>query len=104
MCMPEKVRVNLVISKRNHEALKALTQDVPGLSMSNVVDELIADAVPMLQAMLSKAEELPKLKHDEQERRMLRLVANQMVERMFGTQEEFIHTLMRIGGAAKEAK
>ena len=89
----------MMISKSNHERLKALAEDVPGLTMSGLVDELLSESIPAVEAMLKKAEELPSFVDDEeaQENEMTRILAERMVEKMFGTQEEFIHMLMKIG-------
>lgn len=104
--MPEKIRVNLMLTKTNHERLRELRERVPGVTMSDVVNEVLDGSLPSMEAMLDKADELGRdeflADEEAQEDTFTRVMAQQMVEKMFGTQEEFIHTLMKIGGAVSE--
>ena len=105
--MPEKVRVNFRITKRNHERLKELIERVPDATMSAVVDEMLDDTLPAIFAMLDEADKVgrEKFKNDEeaQERIFNKAFAEQMVQMLVGSKEEFIHTLMELGGNPKKS-
>jgi hypothetical protein len=99
--MADKVRTNIVLTRANYERLKELVERVPGTTMSGYVNELLDESLPVVLGMLDKSDELPTFKDDAeaQEDYITHAIARQMVERMFGTQEDFIHTLMKLGGA-----
>jgi len=49
--MPEKKRVNLYLTKANYARLQRVVAQLPGVSVSSLVDEVIEVSLPMLERL-----------------------------------------------------
>ena len=100
----EKIRVNLVISRKNHRELKRLAERVPnGFTMSGFVDEMLDSTVPAMHEMLDQSEKDPNFLEDEekQDTKMMELLVQQALKNIMGS-KDLIHTITQLGEQLKK--
>lgn len=86
MANPDKVRANLYLDRDVYERAQDLVERLPGLSVSEMVSDLLKSAIEPLEQLLEMAESGNK---DAQAEMMSRLLADQLL----GLAGEGIETL-----------
>lgn len=74
--MAQKRRVTLYLDPEIHASARALVDSLPGASLSGIVDELLADYVPVVQSLMDAAKSGDK---DAKAEMFSRLLADQLV-------------------------
>jgi hypothetical protein len=102
-----KRRVNLYLDKKVYGAAQELSRKVPGTSVSDMVNELLAEAVPMYQQMLVDAERVAaeaeaRGEEPSEEFVFSQLLAGAVLRRMAGRLKS-IHTLLEDEGGEQQA-
>lgn len=76
MANPDKVRANLYLDRDVYERAQHLAERLPGLSVSEMVTDLLKSAIEPLEQLLKMAESGDK---DAQAEMMSRLLADQLL-------------------------
>lgn len=76
LIMPKKKRVNLYLTAELHDRLIALSESVPGMTASGIVDDLLEEFLPVVEALANAAKSGDR---DAQAQMMSSLLADQFL-------------------------
>jgi hypothetical protein len=107
MAVITKRRVNLYLDKKVYLAARELSNRVPGTSVSDMVNELLAEAVPMYNQMLEDAERIAaeaeaRGEEPSEEFVFSQLLAGAVLRKMAGRLNA-IHTILEKDGGEQQA-
>ena len=94
--MARKNRVTLYLRPEVHERLRRIVDQIPGMSHSMVVEELLLDFLPVMEDLLEAAKSGDR---DAQAEIMKKLLADQM----FALADEGTDVIRQLGNRAEEA-
>lgn len=88
--MTKKRRVNVYINGENFDRLKQIVSEVPGMTASGVIDELLEDFMPAMEMLVEAAKSGDR---DVQAKMLSSLLADQFISLAAGGVDAVRHTL-----------